>query len=88
MPKGAIHIPSGVTQKLHHVPAYVSHQKDLTIPHIGLGPRPVANDDGASAWDERMHELFEWIGMVCINSPRSAAVFIAGQVLLTPNIKN
>ncbi|KIM44470.1 hypothetical protein M413DRAFT_67558 [Hebeloma cylindrosporum] len=76
-------LPHGVFQELRVLPVQcrISERKDVHVPIPGLSPRPepvplgsnrvsVDGDEGLVDWDDRVQNLFEWIGMACLGAQR------------------
>ncbi|KAJ8591838.1 hypothetical protein M405DRAFT_813745 [Rhizopogon salebrosus TDB-379] len=45
----------------------ISHSTELLVPVLTLAPLP---EESTEDWDERMGDLFEWVGMACLGSQR------------------
>ena len=45
----------------------ISHSTELLVPVPTLAPLP---EESTEDWDERMSDLFEWVGMACLGSQR------------------
>jgi ribonuclease P/MRP protein subunit RPP40 len=62
------------TSELHEVvniQPQISHSTELLVPVPTLAPLP---EESTEDWDERMGDLFEWVGMACLGSQRSVSM--------------
>lgn len=46
----------------------ICRSMELLVPVPNLAPLP---EESAEEWDERIGDLFEWVGMACLGAQRS-----------------